>query len=198
MMAWKRIVLVIFVLIGGVIFFRYWSINQFNQAFDDLSASSYVAIVNTPSFFSDKTKKEQTPTTTPEIISTPATSTDLKLSFIFPKKNNEVYVGCAYQLSFQSSTTIRLLEIALINADTIETAEPIVSGLERKNKIEPNSQSLDWKVGAVEPGKYYIKVSNINDFDLENYSEVFTISRMPKGISAGEKEKICKESDGSF
>ena len=127
-----------------------------------------------------------------------ATSTDLKLSFIFPKKNNKVYIGCTYQLSFQSSTTIRLVETTLIDAGAIETIEPIVSGLAEENKIEPNSQSLDWKVGVVWPGKYYIKVSNINGADLENYSKVFTISKMTKGISVDEKEKICKESDGSF
>jgi len=209
-MAWKRIILVIFVLIGGVIFFRYWSINQFNQAFDDLSAFSYVAIVNTPSFFSDKTKKEQTPTTTPEIISTPATSTDetiilsagtsadLELSFTFPQKNDEVYIGCAYQLSWQSSTTISLLKTALVDAGTRESMGPIASGLAKENAIEKDSQNLSWKVGVVWPGEYYIKVSNINGVDLETRSKVFTISKIPEGISADEKEKICKESNSSF
>ena len=210
-----------FVLVGGAAFFVYHSLNQFNNTLDNLSASSFAIANIPPVLFSDKTNKEQIPTSTPEIISTTATSTDisttatstlvtstdisttatstdLKLSFSFPKKNSEVYIGCAYQLSFQSSTTIRLLETALIDDGTNETVEPIASGLARENKIEPNSQSLDWKVGVVWPGKYYIKVSNINGADLKSYSKVFTIRKMSKGISADKREKICKESNGSF
>ncbi len=206
---WIRIFLVSFVLLGGTAFFVYWSLNQFNNTLDELSAASFVIAKIPPAPLSDKTNKEQIPTSTTETISTSttetiststtetistsATSTDLKLSFIFPKKNSEVYIGCAYQLFFQSSTTIYLLETALLDDGTNETVEPIASGLARENKIEPNSQSLDWKVGVVWPGKYYIKVSNINGVDLENYSKVFTISKMPKGISVDEREKICKQ-----
>jgi len=93
---------------------------------------------------------------------------------------------------------MRLLEIALFDDGTNKSIGPSTSGLARENKIESNSQSLDWKVGVVWPGKYYIKVSNINGVELENYSKTFTIKNMPKGISIGEKEKLCKESDGSF
>jgi len=201
---WIRIFLISFVLVGGAAFFVYQSLNQFNNTLDNLSASSASSFATAkipPIPFSDKTSKEQIPTSTPEIISSSATSTksiDLKPSFIFPKKNNKVYIGCTYQLSFQSSTTISSLEIALLDNGTNETIEPSASGIARENKIEPNSQSLDWKVGVVWPGKYYLKVSNINGADLENYSKVFTISKMTKGISVDEKEKICKESDGSF
>lgn len=211
---WIRIFLVCFVLVGGTAFFVYRFLNQFNNALDDLSASSFAIANIPPVLFSDKTNnKEQIPTSTPEtiststpetvptstreIISTSATSTDLKPSFIFSKKDNKVYIGCAYQLfSFQSSTAVRSLETALIDAGNNRTVEPIASGLAKENKIEPNSQSLDWKVGVVWPGEYYIKASNVNGADLE--SKVFTIRKMPKGISADEKEKICKESDGSF
>lgn len=198
---WIRIFLVCFVLVGGTAFFVYQYLNQFNNALDDISVSSFATAKIPPILFSDKTNKEQIPTSTPETISTStltlATSTDLKPSFIFSKKNNEVYIGCAYQLfSFQSSTTIRSLETALIDAGNDKTVEPTASGLAGENKIEPNSKSLDWKVGAVWPGEYYIKVSNINGADLE--SKVFAIRKMPKGISANEREKICKESDGLF
>ena len=220
---WIRIFLISFVLVGGAAFFVYHSLNQFNNTLDNLSASSFAIANIPPVLFSDKTNKEQIPTSSPETISTTATSTDvsistsatstfvtstdisttatstdLKLSFVFPKKNSKVYIGCAYQLSFQSSTPIHLLEIALIDDGTNETVEPIASGLARENKIEPNSQSLDWKVGVVWPGKYYIKVSNINGVDLKKYSKVFTISKMRKGISVNEREKICKESNSSF
>lgn len=224
-----RIFLVCFVLIGGTAFFVYQSLNQFNDALDNLSASSLAISKISSVSFSDKKNNEQIPTSTPEnistststleyiststpgiiststiststpeTISTPMTSADLKLSFIFPKKNNGIYAGCTYQLSFYSSTTIHSLEAALIDAGATKTIDPTVSGLTMENKIEPNSQSLDWKVGVVWPGEYYIKVSNINDIDLENYSKVFMIRKMPRGISVDERKKLCKESDGSF
>lgn len=214
---WIRIFLVCFVLVGGTAFFAYRSLNQFNDALDNISASSLVIAKIPPIPFSDQTNKEQIPTSTLEIISTStpaiiststtdiistststsATSTDLNMSFVFPKKNNEVvYVGCTYQLSFQSSTTIHSLEAVLFDAGAIKIIEPITSGLARENKIEPNSQNLDWKVGVVWPGEYYIKVSNINGVDLENYSKVFMINKMPRGISVDERKKLCKKSDG--
>lgn len=214
---WIRIFLVCFVLIGGTAFFAYQALNQFNNALDDLSASSFAIakIPPSPLLISDKKNKEKistsTPdpetisTSTPEIILASATSTDLsatttdlKVSFIFPKENSEVYIGCTYQLSFRASTTIHSLETTLIDDGSIKAVEPTASGLAMENKIKPGSQSLDWKVKFVWPGEYYIKVSNINGVDLENYSEVFTIRKMPKNISAGEREKICKESDGSL
>ncbi len=199
---WMRIVLVCCVLVGGTAFFAYQSLNQFNIALDDISAYSFAIAKISPIPFSDKIKKEQipisdkinkeqTPTTTPEIIGTSATSTDLELSFIFPQKNNEIYIGCTYQLSFQSSATISSLETALIDAGSRKTIEPIESGLASENKIKPNSQSLDWKVGWVWPGEYYIK-SNINDVVVR--SKVFTIKNIPKDINAEERKKICKES----
>ena len=218
-MAWKRIILKAFVLIGSATFFSYWSINQFNQAFDNLSAS-YFASINSvyPSF----EQKVELASTSPEIsgeLATSAdetipsitatmtaatttlsadTSTDLELSFTFPQKNDEVFIGCTYQLSWQSSTTINSLESTLVDAGTRESMGPIASGLAKENAIEKDSQNLSWKVGVVWPGEYYIKVSNINGADLETRSKVFTISKMPKGISVDEREKICKESDSSL
>ncbi len=133
----------------------------------------------------------------PEIISNMATSTDAELSFVFPNITKDVYIGCRYRLSFQSETTMDSFETVLVDAGTREAIEPLASGLASKSNIEPNLQGLDWNVGdAVWPGKYYISVSNRNDVDLK--STVFTIRKMPKGVSDDEKERICSESDGSF
>ena len=224
---WIRIFLVSFVLIGSTAFFVYQYLNQFNNVLDSLSASSFAMAKILPVPFFDKTNKEQIPTTTatsshppatttpvaatstpetfpvttsitttttPVLVSTSLTSTDLKISFVFPKISN-VYIGCAYQLSFRSSTVARSLETVLVDAGSRDTVESVASGLAKEYKIESNSQSLDWKVGEVWPGEYYIKVSNINGIIR---SKVFTIRKMPKGISVDERERICKESDGSF
>lgn len=95
----------------------------------------------------------------------------------------------------QASTTIRSFESALVDAGTGEAAGPIASGLAKENVIKGDSQSLDWKVGVVWPGEYYIKVSNANGVDLEKKSGVFTISKIPENINADEREKICKDTE---
>lgn len=209
---WRRIFLICFVLVGSTAFFVFYSLRQLNKAFDDITASSFAAAERPPILFSDKTNKDKdkeqvpisapetvsTPATPPETVSTPAAPTDLKLSFIFPKENDEVYIGCTYRLLFQSSAAIRLLEAELFDAGAIKAIEPDASGLARENKIAPGSQSLDWKVGMVWPGEYYLEVTNINGVDAKIYSGDFTIIKMPKDISVGEKEKICQDSGGSF
>ncbi len=199
MKKWIRIFLVCLILVGGTAVFTHLVLKQFNKALDNLSASSFAFTTAQPVHLSEKHKEQiLVSTSTPETILTSATSTDLNFSFVFPKRNSEVYVGCTYQISFQSSTTTRSLETTLINADTTKTVEPTISGLVMEHEIGSNSQSVNWKVGVLSLGEYYLKASNINGVDLENYSGVFTISKMPKGISVEKKEKICRESNGSF
>lgn len=184
MNSWKRIIIAVFVLIGSAVFFGHWSLNQFNNAFDNLS-TSYVANISSVSP-SSKINNNQ--------IST----TSLEMSFTFPQKGDGVYIGCTYQISWQSSTTINSLETALIDAGTREAAGPIASGLAKENTIGKDSQNLKWKVGVVWPGAYYIKISKINGVDTEFRSKVFEINRMLTNISTDEQENICKESGGSF
>jgi len=89
---------------------------------------------------------------------------------------------------------ISSLEAALIDAGVREAIPPKTSGLAKENIIEKESQNLNWKVGFVWPGAYYIKISKINGVEAVFRSKVFEINNMPKGISAAEREKICKES----
>jgi hypothetical protein len=212
MKSWTRITIAVFVLIGGAVFFRYWSIHQFDSALSNLS-SSYVASVLLAPPLSQINNKE-TSTTSPETLTEIATSTDSELadtiatstkpdtkpelSFIFPQKNSEVYVGCTYKISWSSSLKISSLETALIDGGTRETVGPIASGLAKENTIEKDSQNLDWKVGIIWPGSYYIKISKINGIDIGIRSNFFTINKMPEGISTSKRENICKESGGSF
>lgn len=195
MKSWKRITLMTFILIGGTAFFGYWSLNQFNNVFDNLSASYVANTLPITSSFKTDVGLASTP---PEIAGELATSTDLELSFTFPQKNSEVYIGCTYELSWQSSTTVTALETVLIDAGTREPAGPIASGLAEENTIEKDSQNLKWKVGIVWPGEYYIKVSKMNGVKAEFRSKVFEISKIPEDLSTDEKENICKESGGSL
>ena len=170
MTSWKRITFVVFVLIGGTMSFSYWSFNQFNSTLNDL----------------------ETVLTANMLL----VSSSLELSFNFPKKDDEVYIGCTYPISWQSSTIINSLGTVLVDAGAGESTDPIASGLVKESVIETNSQNLNWKVGVVRPGEYYIKALKINGADVEIRSEVFTINNMPKGINTTEQGKICKGSGG--
>ncbi|MBU1348872.1 hypothetical protein KJ781_02290 [Patescibacteria group bacterium] len=202
-----RVFLICLVLVGGTAIFAYELLNKFNVVFDDLSASGY-AMALQPIPTVDKADTEQVPTSTSEtipatatstdlVISTDiATSTDLTFSFIFPKQDSALYFGCTYKLSFESSTTVHSLATAVIDAGTLDTVEQVASGLAMEHEIEPNTQSVDWKVGVAWPGEYSISASNINGTGSgKSYSAIFTIKMMPKGISAIERLKICEESN---
>ncbi len=199
--------------------FGYWSQYQFNGALSNLEttitantllvssspekdaklASTSLEISKALASSSEETIPVVALTTT-TATTTPATatSTNLELSFNFPKKGDEVYIGCTYPISWQSPTTINSLGTVLIDAGARESADPIASGLAKETTIEKDLQKLKWKVGVVWPGKYYIKVLKINGADVEIRSKVFTINNMPKGINTDEREKICKKSGGLF
>ncbi len=194
MKSWMRITSVVLLLVGGTAFFGYHSLSQFNDALDNVAAS-YIAIANTPSIHVDKTHGEDGATTTPESIAA-ATSTDLRVMFAYPKKNDDLYGGCTYQISLQSSSTIQSLESVLVDAGTREAVGPIASGLAKENKIELKTQELAWKVGSVWPGEYVISIAKINDIELKAESAVFEIHAMPEGLKASERGKMCKESGG--
>ena len=198
--------------------FGYWSINQFDIALDNISAPYFANIHSAyhPSFKQNQntelasasleTSGELTTSTTGSELASASLETsvapaiftaDSKLSFTFPQKGGKVYIGCTYPISWQPTATVSSLEADLIDTGAREAIEPIASGLAKENTIEKKSQNLNWKVGFVWPGAYYIKISKINGVEAEFRSKVFKISKMPKGISADEREKICKESDSS-
>ena len=207
MKSWKRVTLVVFVLIGGTMLFGYWSFNQFDIALDNISAPYFA---NTHSAYSSLKQNtelasasleisgELTASTSLELselasasIETSVTlatfTTDSKLSFAFPPKDIKVYIGCTYPISWQPATMISSLEVALIDAGARKVIEPKTSGLAKENTIEKESQNLNWKVGfSVWPGSYYIKVSKINGIEAEFRSGVFKIGLMPKGIDCGQ------------
>lgn len=209
MKSWKRITLVVFVLIGGALSFGYWSIEQFNQVFDNLGVSYLANIHSVQQSFKQNTELASTSldisgefvvstdselaSASSEISVTLAPPTDPELSFTFPQKDTKVYIGCTYQISWQPTTMISSLEAALIDAGAREAVGPETSGLAKENTIEEESQNLNWKVGfSVWPGAYYIKVSKINGVESEFRSQVFKISQMPKGIDEKERINICR------
>lgn len=179
--------------------FSYWSFNQFSKTLSNFETALTANVVS----FSVSPEKEtesasgvpitSTPTSEVEAL-TESVEADPELSFTFPKKGDEVYIGCTYPISWQSSTTVNLLETILVDAGTSQSAGPVTSGLLKENVIDEDLQNINWKVGSVWPGAYYIKVLKINGIEEEFRSNVFTISRIPSGTDTDEREKICHTS----
>src|SRR3989339_258429 len=201
-----RITLVVFVLIGGTMSFGFWSLQQFDNALENLSAASYLAVF-------PLVREISTTTTTTSVVATStlaifeASSTisstssnqgdiDPKFQLIFSPKKNIVYIGCTYEISWLASTTIKSLEVALIDAGPRKLAGPITGGLDKKNNIEANLQSLKWKVGVVWPGEYLISISSVNDVIIEEKSQIFKINEMSSGLDKKEQKNLCEKTGG--
>ena len=199
-----RITLVVFVLIGGTMSFGFWSLQQFDNALENLSAASYLAV-------SPLVREISTATTTPIVATSTlaiseASSTisfnqddiDPKFQLIFSPKKSSVYVSCTYEISWLASTTIKSLETSLIDTGTSKSAGPVASGISKENIIEDGSQSLKWKIGVVWPGEYFILISNVNGMATDERSQKFVIKEIPKGSNEKEKKNLCKETGGSL
>lgn len=190
---WKRISLIVFVLIGGTVAFGYWSTNQFNLAFNSLD-TSYLA--STHEAYSFLKREVHLASTSPQISESSASTTDIVLSFSFPKKGFNIYSGCTYEIPLQSSTTIASIEAALVDRGTRDLIDTTKSGLAKEVTFEAASQNFKWKVGSVWPGEYYIETSKINGSDIQTKSEIFLINRMPEDIDVPAQKEICKKSNG--
>ncbi len=203
MSGWKYISIVVLILLGGVMYFGYWALSQYNLALDTYGASyaqlsaSFAAYTKAVSGrTATTTDVSEISTTTPPISGSEIATTTPDISLAFPTTGNDVYIGCSYKIAWQASTTIQSLKVALIDVGTQEASGPIASGLAKENTIEKDSQNLKWKVGVVLPGAYYIKVSNINNIAVEIQSKVFEINKMPVDINTNEQKNICKKSGG--
>ena len=198
---WKRIVLVVFVLLGATLSFRYWSLNQFDDVFENLSAS-YIAI--SPIVHKLPTTATSTPVaatstpTTSEASSTSSSDIDPKFQLIFSPKKNGVYIGCTYEISWLASTTIKSLETVLIDAGTRKPTGPVASGLAKENTIDADSQVLEWKVGVIWPGEYFISISNVNHMATDERSQKFIVNEIPNGSNKKEQKNLCEETGGNL
>ncbi len=211
-----RITSVSFILIGATIFFGHWSLVQFDYVFEGLSS---VYAVNTASIplsietnneqiattssdavmaTSSKVIDDQASTTTLEIDETIATSTEVVLSFVFPKKDSNLYIGCTYDISWQPTAIVDSMSLVLVDAGTGKISGPVASGLAKESKIETDAQNLKWKVGVVWPGRYYVKASKINNVETLFKSKIFEINKISANMSASERENICKESGATL
>ena len=107
---WKRMALVV-TLIGSVTYFRYWSINQFDQALSTLVDLQVASIVSAypprqnPALgtYSSETSEEFATSTDGALT----IADDFEFSFISPRVDDQFYIGCTYPISWQSSDAIK-------------------------------------------------------------------------------------------
>jgi hypothetical protein len=191
MEGWKRILVVASILIGSVCFFGYWSLSQLNQVFDTLSLNlSAASVAHTQTVSSFLEKEADVASTSPAVFNVFATSTKDGVSFTFLQQDTGLYGGCTYPILVQASTTIASVEAILVDAETRDPVASKVSGLAKAQALG-KSQDISWKVGAVPPGDYYIKVSKIDGATVAVRSSAFSIQRMKEGLTEKEKESLC-------
>jgi hypothetical protein len=214
MSATKRIIAVSIVLVGSAVIFRFWSLGQFNGALDQMTAAvansntvTVAAIVAPPvpaapvvAVASTSTSiSTSTASTIIAISTTTTTSTDAQptLTFIFPDNTSQLYNGCTYPVTWQSSTTVDTLGITLVDAGSQKNIGPANSGLAATTTVIATS-SFPWKVSVTWPGKYYISIFGINGIDTKARSRIFHANAFPANTSHSDKQSFCQDSGGNL
>ena len=165
-----RIFLIAAVLIGGTALFGFWALHQFDLVFANIS-SSYASPAATGAVATSSVAVQ------PNALVLGATSTP-KFAFTFPLRGITVYSGCAYTLSWLASTTIKSLDISLVDAGTLKPIGPLHNA--STSTTASIAQGFQWKVRRVWPGNYYLLVSSINGIETKKRSGTFTIGPMPE------------------
>ncbi len=212
-----RIFFVCAVLLGGTALFGYWSMYRFDKSMDVLMEACYsiarqppilasrvpntqpIAVVPEPVPEPEPEPVEVAPEIdavpeeepAPEVVPVAVTPKDLTLAFAFPKKDNTLYNGCTYPVTFVASGFIGVLKTDLVDAGAKSVIDPAKSRLAKENAIPANATSLNWGVSTVWPGTYYLKVTDANGVVLR--SGVFAVKNMPANATAAAKEKLCTD-----
>jgi hypothetical protein len=202
----KRIILIIILLVGGAMIFRFWALSQFDKTLDSPKKEANFNGVIKKIFPEEKKvseleiKKElETPSENqiiennlPLLEETEPIEKELNLSFVFPVKENNVFIGCKYNVVWRSEIPSDKLKFSLVDAGMRKELGPITSGIP-KTLTEVKVQSLEWKVGNVWPGRYYILISDINDEYTKKRSGVFNIKKISEGTSPDLVADFCKK-----
>lgn len=207
----KRIILVTILLIGGTLIFGYWSLRQFDLVFNNTTETSI-----TKSIFSifSKDKKNEVKDETNEEFPAPivqdveesplvietniitnqeeSEERELNLTFFSPVKENNFFIGCKYNIIWRSEVASDQLVFSLVDAGMRKKVSTFKSGMPENTTIT-NAKSLEWKVGDVWPGRYYVLISGASDEYLKKRSEVFEIKQIPQGTSPNLIADFCKK-----
>lgn len=206
MSGWKYISIVVLMLLGGAIYFGYWTVGQYNVALDvqdvaysqfSASLSAYTKAILDKSKTATTTDVSEVSTTTEPVVIWEAATTTPDIFLTFPAAGSDIYIGCSYKIVWQPSVIIRSLGVALIDAGNLKAMGPIASGISATSSTT-GFESFTWKVGNVWPGEYFILISKINDVESETKSKYFMVHKMPEDISASKRGTVCEESGGSF
>ena len=196
-----RIIFFSIVLMGGALYFGYWAHNRFNQAFTDIDtatttvvAHSVVAHASIPTLPTpqatpkpDISTPAQPETPKPTAVVLPKESTK-DFAFTAPTKGMTLYQGCTYTIAW--SPEVSTVAMALVDAGTREHMGPVTSGIP-KTVTGAAKKSIEWKVGSVWPGQYYILTASINDAAKVVKSGTFDIESIPKTMTPEQAKSLC-------
>lgn len=185
---WKKILSIAIILVGGTAIFGYWAINEFDKVFSRLvdtnnqvaKAGDLVSIVESSVVVSTSTDSTVSTSTPVEIAITTLISGYFdpnNFSIITPQKGNTLYVGCNYNVKWNEPNLLSDADLWVVNAETIEKVHPSTSLLSVSSTTEPVS-NIDWKIGNIATGTYYILFSKINDQDFTYRSDKFYVEEL--------------------
>ncbi len=204
----RYIVFIIIILIGGAIIFRYWALNNINLALSDIDKNDVFEVyipkkVVLEAIVEPENKGFSSSPTTEKVLTSSEVrkeesvrvvnidSKKLDISFISPKKDENLYIGCKYQISFYSSSAVNSIGMSLNDFGTRKAQGPIASGI-AKEITGIDIKSIEWKIGNVWPGKYFISTLVVNGQDLSKKSSGFNINKIPEDIKKINIEEFCK------
>jgi hypothetical protein len=191
------IIIIVVVLIGSALLFRLWALDNFNLALSGLdkeNTSVYISKTVIPDIDIVSVEKEITPVLLEEVLPENETIKDINLIITSPVKDANLYIGCKYSISISSSSIINSIGMSLYDFGTRKVQGPIASGIS-KDITGKDIKSIEWKVGNIWPGKYFISTSTVNGLDLSKKSSGFNINKIPQDISKDKIEEFCIKSN---
>jgi hypothetical protein len=195
---WKRILIVTCCLVGGAGCFYYWSLGQFNQAFSQLDvAYNSSALVVAPEIAPIVTDTATSTASTTMAVSTSPVGIISDIFFTFPVRGKTVYSGCTYDVAWTASSTVNSIDLSLVDAGTQKSLGPVTSGI-TAHIADKRITGMQWKVGTVWPGNYYIGISQLNGTEVKMRSPKFIIEAIPDDVDVAQRADYCSQTGGKF
>ena len=195
---WKRILIVTCCLVGGAGCFYYWSLGLFNQAFSQLDvAYNSSALVVAPDITPVTTDVATSTASTTDATNINSGGTISDILFTFPVRGKTVYSGCTYDITWLASSTVRSIDLSLVDAGTQKPLGPITSGIPAHSE-DKKIDRIQWKVGTVWPGNYYIGISQLNGTDVKMRSPKFIVEAIPDDVDMAQRADYCSQTGGKF
>lgn len=178
-----------FLLIGSAYAFRIWALQEFAAALDQMTGNgtqkSLLASVGIAG-------QDMGSASTTLAVSSDS-SAPKQLTFMFPSDGDTLYEGCAYPVTWESSTTLTAIGLKIRDAHALQAVSPAVAGLPT-NATTTNS-TLQWRVGTVRPGTYYLEITSANGLEYQQRGPSIELAEPAQDAQL---DVLCKKTGGTI